>query len=227
MMTQERQSAASNSPMDRKSFVRLLLLNRDLEGYLDWIRDNRDASRILNYLLFDSDEIVRWRAIEAVGRVAAQKAGTNPEGVREIIRRMLWAMNDESGNSFWHAPEVIGEVLANVPGLTQEFVPTIPSLMNLEPYERGVHWAMARIAGVTPEAFAGFTDPLNRSLSDPDPYIRGYALLALAPQGMTAVTGRIELLLNDDARFAGYDALSGEFRDFTVGECARKRLTTP
>jgi len=219
-------NSAFSSPTDRKGFVRNLLLNRDLDAYLAWTQENRDASRILNYLLFDSEEIVRWRAIEAVGKMAAVKAAANLEGVREIIRRMLWAMNDESGNSFWHAPEVIGEVLINVPRLTREFVPTIPSLMKLEPYERGVHWAMARIAGVTSDAFVNFTDPLTRSMGEADPFVRGHAILALAPQGLANLVGQVESLSKDNAAFSGYDVESGTFRESTVGECALKRLNS-
>jgi hypothetical protein len=223
-MAERPYNAAPESPADRKAFVRKLLLNRELDSFLSWTHEHRDASRILNYLLFDSEELVRWRAIEAVGKMADLKAAANLEGVREIIRRMLWAMNDESGNSFWHAPEVIGEVLANVPRLTSEFVPTIPSLMKLEPYGRGVHWAMARIAGVTPDAFENFSGALIRSMGEADPFVRGYALLAFSPRWLENHVEKVEAHLEDQTAFTGYDIQSGAFRESTVGECARRKM---
>jgi hypothetical protein len=214
----------SDGRSERKAFVRDLLLKRDLKSFISWTETHRDASRILNYLLFDGDELVRWRAIEAVGQLAALRARTSLEGPRQTIRRMLWAMNDESGNSFWHAPEVIGEVIARVPRLTKEFVNTIPPLMKLEPYERGVHWAMARIAGVSPEAFADSTDTLIKSISDPDPYVRSFAMLALSPEGIGKAAGRIESCLEDEEHFRSYNVESGSFDESAVGQIARRVL---
>jgi len=66
-------------------------------------------------LLFDRDKVICFRASEALGKVAAMEADKDLEPVRDLLRRLFWMMNDESGNTCWYAPEAIGEILYNVP----------------------------------------------------------------------------------------------------------------
>ncbi len=209
---------------ERKQWLRQVLLRRDLEQLASWGETRRDAERLLNSLAFDSDELVRSRAIEGLGLLARQRARTRPDAVRELVRRMLWAMNDESGNSIGHAPELAGELLASVPALVPEFASTLASLRECDPYQRGVRWAMARIAAAVPEAFAGEGETLRVSLQDPDPYIRGMALLALGCRNLPALLPLIEKLRDDPSKLEYYDFRSGGSTRASVGELAESAL---
>lgn len=44
---------------------------------------------------------MRWRAIEGMGAVAHRMAGEDPEAVRNILRNLLWTINEESGGIGW------------------------------------------------------------------------------------------------------------------------------
>ena len=62
---------------------------------------------------FYGDDIVRWRAISAMGIVVSEMAdGGEVESARIILRRMMWNLNDESGGIGWGCPEAMGDIIA-------------------------------------------------------------------------------------------------------------------
>jgi hypothetical protein len=201
-----------------------LLSRRDMAALSIWAGERPGAERTLNRFLYHQEELIRWRAIEAFGCLARLRAERRLDGARSLIRRFLWAMNDESGNSFWHAPELIGEILSQVPALIPEFAPTIPGQAGDPRYRRGAHWAMARIARVSPAAFDDSPVLLRRSLRDDDPFVRGMAALTLSPAAAARLREELALLQDDNAVFDWYDTQLGEFRRSTVGELVRKKL---
>jgi len=80
-------------------------------------------------------------------------ARKNPEAARNMMRRFMWQLNDESGGIGWGIPEVMGEVMARHEGLAQEFAPILVSyiredgnFLDFEPLQRGVIWGIARVA---------------------------------------------------------------------------------
>jgi len=90
----------------RKSKVKELLRERDYDNLQKWAKNMRNPQRTLLSLAYDTDELIRWRAIEAIGKVAQIQAESDIEKVRDLIRRLLWLMNDESGGLGWHSPEI-------------------------------------------------------------------------------------------------------------------------
>jgi hypothetical protein len=200
----------------RKTEVKELLRRRDYAALLRWAASTRNPQRILISLSFDRDELLRWHAIAAFGRIAALQAEENLEKVRDSIRRLLWLMNDESGGLGWHAPEMIAEILVNVPTLIPEYAGLLPSYLHEEPFERGTHFAVYRVALVDPKPFVEHVPALTASLDDPDPAIRAYAALAL--RAITGSSGdpAAGKPQPDDATFMFYDFESGELRETTV-----------
>ena len=167
-------------------------------------------------LTFDSEELIRWRAVEAVGPVAAGQAQVDLDRVRETLRRLLWLMNDESGGIAWLSPEMIGEVLRHVPALIDEYAAMLPSFLREEPFGRGTHLAIWRVAGVRPDVFRDSVGELAKSLPDKDPAIRAYAAAAILLIDPSQAD-QIKLKLNqDDAGFVRYDFESGQMKQFTV-----------
>jgi hypothetical protein len=200
----------------RKKTVRELLSKRDLTGIRQWASTERSPLRTLMSLTFDGDELIRWRAVEAIGPVAADQASVDVDRVREFLRRLFWLMNDESGGISWLSPEMIGEVLRNVPVLIDEYAPLLPAFLHEEPFERGTHLAVWRVAGVRQGVFKGTTGQLARSLADADPAIRAYAAAAVMSIDPSQAE-EIRLKLNqDDAGFVRYDFESGQMKEFTV-----------
>ncbi|MCK5124658.1 MAG: hypothetical protein KAR42_00235 [candidate division Zixibacteria bacterium] len=162
-----------------KAKVKELLIQRDFKGVLDWAISIRNPQRVLLSLTYDANELVKWRAIEAIGKVAAIQSENDYEKVRNIIRQQFWLMNDESGGLGWHAPEIIGEILVNVPSLIEEYGEILLSFLQEEPFEIGSHIAIYRIASVNPKPFIKRVHELTGSLNQPDKHIRAYTILAL------------------------------------------------
>ncbi len=207
-----------------KSELRDLLEKRDERGFRRWNQTNKQALALLTTFLFDRDEVVRWRAIEFLGIYASELAKTDLESVREIARRMLWGMNDESGILMWHAGEVLAEIIINVPQLKDEYSKMLPPLMELEPFQRGIHWAMAAVAQENKGIFEGEQSLLLESLSNKDPYIRAMAVICLSSMKESEAEKELEELQDDDSLFRAYDTKSGSFFETSVDEITKNLL---
>ena len=183
-----------------------------------WAAAEPGAWAALQRFLFDADDLLRWRAVEAGGRVAAARARVEVEAARDMVRRALWLMNDESGGVLWVGPEVIGAVLAHVPALDAEFLDVLASFLEEEPFRAGTRWALWRVALERPAAVAAAAgDALAASLGDPDPAVRGHAALALASARGAGATSS---LARDPAPLRVFDPRTGRFRATTVGGAA-------
>jgi hypothetical protein len=194
----------------RKAVVQHYLKTRDFEGLKEWAEEERGSVRVLGSLILDLDPLVRWRAIEGLGKVCGTKAKSDLKSVRRVIRRLFWGMNDESGNLIWSAPEAIAEILVNVPRLIDDYAPLLPPLMDLEPFPRGVSWALARLSAVRPKVFENSTEVLLESLSSSDPHIRGCGLRTLGQMQFRDTDNRIPNLSDDGERYEWYDPDTGE-----------------
>jgi HEAT repeat protein len=211
-------TAAVRSPSPRarrKEAARELLLAFDLDGVARWAGDEPQAARVLQHLLFDPDELVAWRAVEALGRVAAVMGRADPEPVRELARRTLWLMNDESGGLLWHGPQVLGAVLAHVPALVPDLGEVLASFLEEEPFRAGTRWGLWRLAAAAPGAVRGAAAALAASLSDADAAVRGHAALALRAAGAS-----LPDLGGDAAPFTVFDFRTGALRETTVAAAA-------
>lgn len=205
---------------ERKATLKALLEARDPGSLLAWAAAEPHVPRTLFAALFEVDDRRRWRAIEALGLVAGQAARSDPEKVRDWIRRILWNMMEESGGLMWHGPEAIGEILANTPSLIPEYLGPLGSYRVEEPFEAGTHIALARLAGIAPEAVSVIAQTLIPGLTDPDPRIRGHAALALGLVKHAPARPGIANLLEDPEPVTVYDHHTGELRQTTVAALA-------
>ena len=205
----------------QKKEVETLLRNRDRTTLLEWANSTRNPFRVLMSVTYDSDELVRWRAIEATGWVAGKSPSSDLDSVREMVRRLLWQMSDESGGLAWHASELIGEILVNVPVLIPEYADLLLSFLREEPFERGTHFAVYRVVQVNPKPFNDCVTDLVSSLADPDPAIRAFSALTLGVLKKSDCRHIMQPLLEDESQLQPYDFDSGDFVTITVGEAAR------
>jgi hypothetical protein len=177
--------------------------------------------RTLASLLFETDDLLRWRAIEAIGIVAKQIVQRDDEAVRRSVRRLLWLMNDESGGVCWCAPEAVGEILRNCPGLLDEFGRVMASFLVEEPFEAGTRWAIGRVGQLNPSEFAHTHRLLLTSLDSDIPEIRAYSVLALQALDVAIPEERREQIAADDTEVPFYDFTSGQLQQRKVAELLR------
>lgn len=222
----ERQASAG---VRRQLDLRDMLQRRDMAGVSRWVHSSRAPLRTLTSLLFDRDELIVWRTIEAFRPAAARIAPSNRNSLKRQLRRFFWMMNDESGALCWHAPEAIAETLVGAPSLANEFGVLLLSYLDEEPFEAGVRWAITRLAKIESslslrKELAGMPAKLVDSLRNKDPRIRGNAVLALAALRDNSVREFLVGVREDASELTVYDLETGTLRRQTIGILAKEAL---
>lgn len=213
-----------------KNHVRETLLSQEFS--IDCAFEGHASRLVLAALFsmyFDPDQILRWRAITATGSVMSKMANENMESARIVMRRLMWTLNDESGGIGWGSPEAMGEIMARHARLSDEYHRILVSYMmedgnylELEVLQRGVIWAVARLAEARPaigEKARGLVRPY---LFSPDREVRGQAArLAGIVHDKESIDG-LEKMISDDSIITVYE--NSEIKYFKISEIAKKSI---
>lgn len=145
----------------------------------------RQAAGALFSFLLPRDPLVKWHAVTAFGRVMNRLFAENPESARQVMRQMLWRMNEESGSIGWGVPETMGEVMAVNRRLAEEYARLLISyirplagracddnFLDHPPLRWGVYWGLARLAQAHPDLAADAVPELI-SVLDPELAMEG------------------------------------------------------
>jgi len=176
------------------------------------------AVRALFSLLYSPDDLVHWRAVEALGRVAAAMADEKPEAGRDILRRLFWALNDESGGNGRAVPEAIGAIISRRPALYGDLTSVLLSFLGDPALRRGILWAAAEIGRAAPALIQGAAPTILPCLTDEDPHVRVYAVRVLGETGGRPAPEIVARLQKDEAAAEIY--LDGELKKVRVKEMA-------
>jgi hypothetical protein len=134
------------------------------------------------------DVLIRFRSVTAMGDLGRRMAEKRMERARDLMRRILWNLNDESGGIGWGSAEAMGEILSRSPGLAAEFDSILFSYLDPRAnfidnpdLQQGILWGIGTYAAAAPDRFtADRAASIVPFLDDPDPVKRGYAVRALA-----------------------------------------------
>lgn len=223
-----------------KTRIRCLLLADDWEQQLEQVvslSPKEAVGPLFSFLLFGGE--MKWRAVTALGLIVSKMADSSMEDARIVMRRLLWHMNEESGNIGWGIPEAMAEVMANHPRLAGEYDRMLVSYiretgdddnyLDHPPLRRGVYWGIGRLAQVEPEKMRLAVPSLSLALEDEDAQGRGLAAWALtqlsthvSPQDAAAIRTRLAAMVDDPAEvelFAGRCVVCT-----TTGRLAREAL---
>lgn len=149
---------------------------------------SREPAKTLRHLttrLCSADADFKWKAVHAMAVVTGDREGVSEDRVRELLRRFLWLLSDESGNVPYGVPEAFGEILATRPELQPEFLPLLcslaydPDCVQTGIIEQGVFWALGRVgqpaAACSPEAAEAI---VRAAEQHPEPETRNIAIWA-------------------------------------------------
>jgi HEAT repeat protein len=214
-----------------KQILRELLNAEDIRASIDTIclYPARQSVNFLFSFFYDKEELIRWRAIAAFGRVVSLLADQNMESARVIMRRLMWNLNDESGGIGWGSPEAMGEITALHPGLAKEFSRMLRSyirpeenFLEHEMLQRGVIWGIGRLARTRPDCLVQADSYLFPFLESDDAYHRGFAAWALGNLKSKASIHVLERLTDDENDLLLFNDL--ELKPVTVGMLATHAL---
>lgn len=188
-------------------------------------------ARALLAALCAAQEERRHRAAALLGQAVAGLAGRDLEKGRDILRRLFWSLNEESGSMGWGAPEALAEIMAVHEGLAREFACLLVSLATpgLNPLDNqallgSVVWGLGRLAQAQPVVMACLElgPALLPWLEAHDPRLRGLAAWAAGQAGLSAARPALAALARDPATLAVFS--QGRLREATVGRLAQASL---
>jgi HEAT repeat protein len=211
----------------------LELLNEDeLEKSLETVclMPARQAVNPLFSFLYHKDELIKWRAVTAMGAVVACLAHEDIESARIVMRRLLWNLNDESGGIGWGSPEAMGEIMARHGGLAKEYAGILVSFINEagnylehEILQRGVLWGLGRLAHERPELVENAAAHLYPFLHSEDPNLRGLAAWVAGAIPSEVTTSSLAHLINDETSINIF--IDMRIKEYTVGQLAAAALS--
>jgi len=215
----------------KKKFL-ALLRNEEFEKSLEEIC-LIPIRRVVNPLFsffYHTDELVKWRAVTAMGVVVARLAYEDFESARIVMRRLMWNLNDESGGIGWGSPEAMGEIMARHDRLAKEYACILVSYINEagnflehEMLQRGVLWGLGRLAHARSELVRDAANYLPLFMRSKDAVHRGLAawVAGAIPSEMTE--SLLKHLVTDEARINIFINMNLEER--TVGQLAVEALS--
>ncbi len=214
-----------------KKTVLDILRSRDWNNCVEKILSlpERQVINPLIACLLHSDPIIRWRSVIAIGEVLNQLASKDMEGVRIIMRRFMWSLNDESGGIGWGAPEAMSASIARNDRIAEEFGHIVVSYVNpdgnfleYEPLQRGLLWGISHIAQKSPKIVTDAGPYLDGYLDSSDAHVRGLAIIALKLLCVKESIEKLRTLVADSSQFSTYDA--DEIKTYTVGHEAEETI---
>lgn len=214
-----------------KNTIRDLLTATDIRTSIETICQYPPRQSV-NYLIFffyDTNPLIRWRAIAAFGRVVAMLADQNMESARVVMRRLMWNLNDESGGIGWGSPEAMGESMAQHFRLADEFANILRSyvrpeenFLEHEMLQQGVLWGIGRLAASRPEHLPETDVFLMPFLASGDACHRGLAAWALGNLKSQSAVKRLEGLAEDKNEILFFNDFA--LASVTVGQLAKAAL---
>ena len=190
--------------------------------------------RVLRSLLAslcEEAETRKWRAVSAMGLLVADLARANVEEARELMRRLMWSLNDESGSSGWGAPEAMAEIMAAHEGLADEYVHMLVSYMREDGnylenplLQRGLLWGIGRLAEVRPALVrkhdaAAYLMPF---LDSSDRVVQGLAAWCAGILEVQEARSGLESLVDEETEILLYK--DHDLRGFRMGQLAKEAL---
>jgi len=191
----------------------------DYDGLMRIKKGKGLVARTLLGMTYDKETLESWRAIDVIGRLVAVM---EPEKARTFVQRVLWMMREESGNNAWTGAEILGEIVARNPEPNEDIALIVISFHDELIFRAGSLRALARIAGVRPDLAESFRGVPAQYLADPDPAVRGYAVVALIALGVEDNREALEGARSDSDGFMYYE--DGRLESVAIGELAAKAL---
>ena len=198
----------------------------DYHSALDEI-PNLQPLQIINplfSLILSTDPRVKWNAVLSMGAVTRKIAEEDRESARNILRRLMWNLNDESGGIGWGSPEAMGEIISGSDFLVHEFLPILISYLREdgnyqenEIMQRGVLWGIGRVCMVYPDEVISYKQYFLPYLNSVDQGVRGLSAWIIGLLRLEEAAQTLEKLLDDESEFETFmnnRVINGKVREF-------------
>lgn len=209
--------------VDYKRLITAYIVEQNYQAIVEVGRENN--ARALRYVQMniwgDYHNEQRWYAISALEALAKAYAAENDEIYRNVIRRAIWAMADESGNVPWAAPEMMTAVIKACPKQYQEFIKImITNGLDSPMCHLGVLWSVGYLGAPYRLEIEPYMKRILKFLDHKDGEVRGTAVWALKQLQYEPAFVKISSMADDQAEVWIYD--QGMLQQQTIGQIVEK-----
>ena len=133
-------------PVSRMTEIEALVRKGDLEALDALVKKDRRSVRHLVSLTYSPEARLRQPAARAL----AMAVQYHPKLMKSVVRRFVWAMNDESGTHAVSAPDVLTEIAGRHPEIVLPVVPDLVRLAGDESLREGLSRTLKIVASRYP-----------------------------------------------------------------------------
>lgn len=202
----------------KRKRVQELLLAADYPALVRQAAADGSLLTLLLQFTFAPDTLISWRATEAIGELAVAQ----PKQVAQLLPRLLWSLNEDSGSFGWGAAAVLGEIGRRNYALVADIIEILLNFVADDFAREGMLWGLGRLAQEHPDAVLPAGSQIQACLSDPKPQVRAYAAWCLGRLGYQAAAVDLQQLVADQQPVVLYD--QGRLQETTVGRIAAEAL---
>jgi len=152
--------------------------NYDLEPLLDLAAQDKRILRDVKRLLYSAENLSRWKAAEALGKISAVIAQNDPGAISKLLQGLFTSVSDTAASS-WGSVDAIGEIISALPDHFSSFIPQLVQLSKDPSLLPQVLRAMGTIGATRPDLLRRYSYAMIPLLRHPDSEVRGYAAILL------------------------------------------------
>ena len=183
---------------------------------------NRAFSALYSALC-SPDTRIKTRAGRALGILVDELARKDLEAARNVMRNLMWRLNDESGGIGWNASQTIAEIILLIPELLDVYGSMMIAYTLREPQlvNSGL-WSIGRVGYRMKEAVEFFRDTVLETFHCDDPQTLGLASWAVGKVGFASALPHLEELMDRSEPVRIY--IDSSFCEKPLGEWAREGI---
>jgi hypothetical protein len=211
----------SSGKLLTKKEVEFFVKAYDFEPLLAAAEADKSILLKLKRLLYSADNLLRFRAAEATGKVSAVIARRDQSSVSKLLQGLFSSVTDTAASN-WGALDAIGEILSHEPELFSQFIPRLSLLARERSLLVQILRAMGKIGQVRPDLLGKASSLLITFLNDQDPQVRGHAAVLLGNLGVREAKEDLRKISEDPCEVEVYR--DGFLEKQTVGHLAYESL---
>ncbi|MCP4667094.1 MAG: PBS lyase [Deltaproteobacteria bacterium] len=215
----------STKQAGRKTFskkeVEALVKDYKVKPLLSMARQDKRIIRDLQRLLYSVDKLLRWRAADVMGKVAAIIAQRDPRAISKLLQGLITSLSDTAASS-WGSLDAMGEIISNRPDQFGGYMPQLYRYLKDRALLAEALRALGNIGRARPDLLRKKAFHFFPLLQDPDHEIRGYAAILLGNVGAHEAKGDLKKLVDDPAAMELY--ADGTLQNRTIGQLASEAL---
>lgn len=188
---------------------------------LDAVRDDKKIIRYLQRLLYSGDNLLRYRAAEALGSACSVVGDRDPGIVSKLLQGLFYSLTDTAAFPLG-AFEAIGEIVAQRPDLYGGYTSQLYQFTGDVNRRIDALKALGRISITQAPFIRKHTLYFFAFFEDPDPSVRGYTAWLMGNLGAHEARKDIEKCLGESHELEIYE--TGNIRKISVGDIAKEAL---